>query len=163
MEILRSSCTQIFFHFCIFQAFTHTDYLADFPEGEEGGVYADSSIDPAMKNAFTQTRKWMMAKYDLTEFECWTIITQAVNFGMTQLVDGNWGMHALIPKGIFEGVERKTECNVPLEEEEEIVETVDEAVDEEVLEEVEESGAGHIRSSIQLIASLAVLFVAVFN
>ena len=167
MEILRSSCTHIFLLFFILQAFTHTDYLADFPVGEEGGVYADSSIDPAMKNAYTQTRKWMMAKYDLTEFECWTIITQAVNFGMTQLVDGNWGMHALIPKGIFEGVERKAECNVPLEEEEPLgideEEEIEETVDEDVVEEVEESGAGHIRSGIQLVISLGLLFVAVFN
>ena len=47
-----------------------------------------------------------MAKYDLTEAEAWTIITQSVNFGMTQVVDGNWGVHAVIPKSIFEGVTR---------------------------------------------------------
>ena len=89
--------------------------MEDFAPGEEGGVYGDSAIDPAMKNAFTQTRKWMMAKYSLSEFETWTIIAQAVNFGMTQLVDGNWGMHALIPKSIFEGVERNPKCGVPEE------------------------------------------------
>lgn len=71
-----------------------------------------------MKNAYTQTRKWMMAKYSLSEYEAWTIITQAVNFGMTQLVDGNWGVHALIPKGIFEGVERKSACEAGSDNEE---------------------------------------------
>ena len=102
--------------------------MADFPVGEEGGVYGDSSIDPAMKNAFTQTRKWMMAKYALTEAETWTIITQAVNFGMTQLVDGNWGMHALIPKSIFEGVERKSECAV--EDVEDVIEEIEDIIED---------------------------------
>ena len=129
--------------------------MADFAVGEEGGVYGDSSIDPTMKNVFTQTRKWMMAKYDLTEFETWTIITQAVNFGMTQLVDGNWGMHALIPKGIFEGVERNAACNA-------VVEEVIDEVSEEVVD-AEESGAGHIRLGFQLAISLGLLFVTFFN
>jgi hypothetical protein len=43
-----------------------------------------------------------MAEYNLTEAEAWTIITQGVNFGITQVVDGNWGVHAVIPKAIFE-------------------------------------------------------------
>jgi hypothetical protein len=43
-----------------------------------------------------------MAEYNLTEPEAWTIITQGVNFGITQVVDGNWGVHAVIPKAIFE-------------------------------------------------------------
>ncbi|CAB9503613.1 Acetamidase formamidase [Seminavis robusta] len=93
----------------IVHGFTHTDYLETFPDNP-GDVYSTSSIDPAMKNAFTQTRKWLMAKFSLTEFESWTIITQAVNFGLTQLVDGNWGVHALIPKSIFDGVERNPFC-----------------------------------------------------
>lgn len=44
----------------------------------------------------------MTAEYNLTEAEAWTIITQGVNFGITQVVDGNWGVHAVIPKAIFE-------------------------------------------------------------
>lgn len=109
-----------------------------FAPGEEGGVYADSSIDPAIKNAFTQTHKWMMAKYDLTEFKTWTIITQAVNFGITQLVDGNWGMHALIPKSVFEGVERTAACNVPGDGQEHEDSVEDEHADENADENVDE-------------------------
>lgn len=118
--------------------------MADFAVGEEGGVYADSSIDPAMKNVFTQTRKWMMAKFGLSEIETWTIITQAVNFGMTQLVDGNWGMHALIPKSIFEGVERKT-CDV------------------EEPSDVDDSGVGRTGFGLSMVLSFALLFVTFFN
>ena len=64
-----------------------------------------------MKNAFTQTRKFMIARWGLTEMEATTLITQAVDFGMTQLVDGNWGVHGIIPKNIFtdwEGTEKET-------------------------------------------------------
>jgi hypothetical protein len=83
--------------------------LEDFA-GNPSDVYTDSSIDPAMKNAFAQCRKFMMAMYGLSEYEAWTIITQAINFGVTQLVNGNWGVHAIIPKAIFEGVERNPAC-----------------------------------------------------
>ena len=54
-----------------------------------------------MHNAYTQTRKFLMATYSLTNAEADTIITQGVDFGMTQLVDGNWGVHAVVPKAIF--------------------------------------------------------------
>jgi hypothetical protein len=45
-----------------------------------------------MKNAFLQTRKFVMNAYGLTEMEAVSIITQGIDFGMTQLVDGNWGV-----------------------------------------------------------------------
>jgi hypothetical protein len=53
--------------------------------------------------AFTQTRDFLMAEYSLTEFEAWTIITTGVDFSTTQLVDGNWGVHAVVPKALFSG------------------------------------------------------------
>lgn len=48
-----------------------------------------------MKNAFAQTRDFISAEYGLTEYEAWTIITTGVDFATTQLVDGNWGVHAV--------------------------------------------------------------------
>ena len=54
-----------------------------------------------MKNAYTQTRKFVMAEYGLTEAEATTVITTGVDFSITQLVDGNWGVHSVIPKTIF--------------------------------------------------------------
>merc|ERR1719171_2432138 len=58
-------------------------------------------IDAAMTNTFAQTRKFLMAMYGITDAEATTIITQGVDFGFTQLVDGNFGVHAIIPKSIF--------------------------------------------------------------
>ena len=95
----------------IVHGFTETDYLETFAENPSD-IYGASSVTAAAKNAFTQTRKFVMAEYSLTEAEAWTIITQGVNFGMTQLVDGNWGVHALIPKAIFESAEElKESCD----------------------------------------------------
>jgi acetamidase/formamidase len=84
----------------IVHGFTATDYLATF-EADPSQIYGASSIDAAGKNAFAQTRKFIMAQYDLTEYEAWTIITEGIDFGITQVVDGNWGVHAIIPKAMF--------------------------------------------------------------
>lgn len=65
-------------------------------------IYGASSIDKATMNAYTQTRKFLMHAYGVTEIEANTLITQAVDFAMTQLVDGNWGVHSVIPKKVFE-------------------------------------------------------------
>ena len=73
----------------IVHGFTETDYLAAFPD-DPSQIYGQSDLNKAMMNAFMQTRKFLMAQYELTEYEAWTIITQGANFGITQVVDGNW-------------------------------------------------------------------------
>jgi hypothetical protein len=85
----------------IVHGFTETDYLATFADNPSD-IYGVSSIDKAMVNAYKQTRKFLMAMYGMTELEANTFITQGIDFGMTQLVDGNWGVHGIIPKTIFE-------------------------------------------------------------
>ena len=85
----------------IVHGYTETDYLETFAESP-GNIYGTSSLDPAMANAYQQTRKFLMAMYDLTEAEVNTIITQGVDFAVTQVVDGNWGVHSVIPKKLFE-------------------------------------------------------------
>ena len=67
--------------------FTETDYLQTF-FSNPSDIYGASSTDKAMMNTFAQTRDFVMAQYGLTEHEAWTVITQGVNFGFTQLVDG---------------------------------------------------------------------------
>ena len=98
---LGSTATEFVVH-----GFTETDYLEKYKDSP-GDIYGASSIDKAMANTYTQTRKFVMAAYGLTEPEANTIITQGVDFGMTQLVDGNWGVHAIIPKVIFESGRRR--------------------------------------------------------
>lgn len=88
----------------IVHGFTEMDYLATFPD-DPSQIYGASSIDKAMMNAYTQTRKFLMAKYGVSEIEANTFITQGIDFGMTQLVDGNWGVHGIVPKAVFEDME----------------------------------------------------------
>jgi acetamidase/formamidase len=68
-------------------SFTETDYLESFAS-DPGDIYGASDLDKAAQNTFSQTRKFVMAEYGLTEAEAWTIITQGVDFAITQLVDG---------------------------------------------------------------------------
>lgn len=44
---------------CIIPSFTETDYLDTYSENP-GNIYGASSIDKAMKNAYTQTHKFVM-------------------------------------------------------------------------------------------------------
>ncbi len=81
----------------IVHGFTETDYLATYSDNP-GDIYGASSLDKAMANAFTQTRKFVMNLYGLTEMEAVSIITQAIDFGVTQLVDGNWGVRKCGPR-----------------------------------------------------------------
>ena len=66
---------------------TEIDYLETYA-ANPGDIYGASSIDDAMKNCYTQTRKFLMAKYGLTDAEAATFITVGVDFATTQLVDG---------------------------------------------------------------------------
>jgi len=97
----------------IVHGFTETDYLETYKDSP-GDIYGapglpGGALQPAMMNAYTQTRKFMMATYNISQAESDTIMTQGVDFGITQLVDGNWGVHGVIPKVIFEeaGVDRR--------------------------------------------------------
>jgi len=39
----------------------------------------------------------------LSEDEAVSLMSIAVDFGVTQVVDGNWGVHAIIKKSLFVG------------------------------------------------------------
>jgi acetamidase/formamidase len=90
----------------IVHGFTETNYLETYSDNPSN-IYSNSSIDKAMKNCYTQTRKFVMARWGLTEIEATSVITQGVDFAMTQLVDGNWGVHAVVPKCIFGDCKKK--------------------------------------------------------
>jgi acetamidase/formamidase len=85
----------------IVHGFSRTDYLEYFKDNPGMIFSLPTPVGDAMTNAFSQTRKFLMAMYGITEPEAVTIITQGVDFGITQVVDGNFGVHAVIPKSIF--------------------------------------------------------------
>jgi len=108
----------------VVHGFSRTDYLAHFKDNPGAIFSLPTPVGDAMTNAFSQTRKFLMAMYGITDAEATTIITQGVDFGITQVVDGNFGVHAVIPKVLFsngvsdgKGAEVKTcsagVCSVP--------------------------------------------------
>ena len=87
----------------VIHGFSHSDYLKEFGEKARSAIYEKSSLDPAMRDAFHKTRRFLMTAKGLTEDEAISLMSVAVDFGVTQVVDGNWGVHAVIRKSLFAG------------------------------------------------------------
>lgn len=87
----------------VLTGFSHPNYLAEFGAKGQSAVYATSSIDLAMKDAFRKARRFLMQSGDLDEDEAIALISAAVDFGVTQVVDGNWGVHATVSKRLLSG------------------------------------------------------------
>jgi len=87
----------------ILTGFSHPNYLAEFGATGQSEVYAKSSLDLAMKDAFRKVRRFLMNTQGLTEDEAVALMSAAVDFGVTQVVDGNWGVHAIVSKRLFAG------------------------------------------------------------
>jgi acetamidase/formamidase/AraC-like DNA-binding protein len=87
----------------VLHGFSHANYLAEFGTQAQSKVYEQSTIDLAMRDAFIKTRRFLMTAKGLTEDEAISLISVAVDFGVTQVVDGNWGVHAIIRKALFDG------------------------------------------------------------
>jgi acetamidase/formamidase/AraC-like DNA-binding protein len=85
----------------VLHGFSHPDYLAEFGTSAQSEVYQKSTLDQAMRDAFIKTRRFLMSTKGLTEDEAISLISVAVDFGVTQVVDGNWGVHAIIRKALF--------------------------------------------------------------
>ena len=88
----------------VLTGFSHPNYLAEFGAQGQSEVYAKSSLDLAMKDAFRKMRRFLMNIKGLTEDESIALMSAAVDFGVTQVVDGNWGVHAILSKRLFENV-----------------------------------------------------------
>jgi acetamidase/formamidase/AraC-like DNA-binding protein len=85
----------------VLTGFSHPNYLAEFGANGQSEVYAKSSLDLAMKDAFRKVRRFLMITKGLSEDEAIALISVAVDFGVTQVVDGNWGVHAVLSKRLF--------------------------------------------------------------
>jgi acetamidase/formamidase/AraC-like DNA-binding protein len=85
----------------VLTGFSHPNYLAEFGAKGQSEVYATSSIDLAMKDAFRKMRRFLMNVKGLSEDEAIALMSAAVDFGVTQVVDGNWGVHAIVSKRLF--------------------------------------------------------------
>jgi acetamidase/formamidase/AraC-like DNA-binding protein len=87
----------------VLQGFSYPNYLRELGRNAQSEVYKKSSLSKALRSAFRATRKFLMENWDLTEDEAISLISVGVDFGVTQVADGNWGVHAIIRKKMFTG------------------------------------------------------------
>jgi acetamidase/formamidase/AraC-like DNA-binding protein len=85
----------------IIHGFSHPNYLAELGAKAQSEIYQRSSLDAAMRDAFRKARRFLMKLRGLPEDEALSLLSVAVDFGVTQVVDGNWGVHAVISKALF--------------------------------------------------------------
>src|SRR3989442_1324340 len=87
----------------VLHGFTYPNYLVDLGADAQSKIYEKSSVDLAMRDAFRKMRRFLMTTKGLSENEAISLMSVAVDFGITQAVDGNWGVHATIKKNVFAG------------------------------------------------------------
>ena len=87
----------------VIHGFSYPNYLAQLGASAQSDIYARSSLDGAMRDAFRKMRHFLMTAKGLSEDEAISLMSVAVDFGVTQVVDGNWGVHAVLKKAIFVG------------------------------------------------------------
>jgi acetamidase/formamidase/AraC-like DNA-binding protein len=85
----------------ILHSFSYGNYLRELGRYAQSEIYKKSSVDLALRNAFRATRKFLMEHYRLSEDEAVALILLGVDFGITQVADGNWGVHAIVRKKMF--------------------------------------------------------------
>ena len=87
----------------VVHGFSFPNYLAELGPKAQSEIYGKSSIDLAMRDSFRKMRHFLMTTQGLSEDEAVSLMSIAVDFGVTQVVDGNWGVHAIIKKSLFVG------------------------------------------------------------
>jgi acetamidase/formamidase len=89
----------------VLHGFSFPNYLQELGPTAQQAIYEKSSVDLALKDAFRKMRAFLMTTKGLTEDEAISLMSIAVDFGVTQVVDGNWGVHAILKKSLFAGAE----------------------------------------------------------
>jgi acetamidase/formamidase len=87
----------------VVHGFSYANYLNELGDSAQSDIYSKSSIDSAMRDAFRKMRSFLMTTKGLSEDEAISLMSVAVDFGVTQVVDGNWGVHGIIKKSVFSG------------------------------------------------------------
>jgi len=87
----------------VLHGYSVANHLAELGDNAQAEIFEKSSLDHALRDAFRKTRRFLMTTQKLTEDEAISLISVAVDYGVTQVVDGNWGAHGIIRKSMFDG------------------------------------------------------------
>ena len=85
----------------VVHGFSYANYLEELGDKAQSDIYSKSSIDGAMRDAFRKMRHFLMTTQGLNEDEAISLMSVATDFGVTQVVDGNWGVHGIIQKQVL--------------------------------------------------------------
>ncbi|BCJ91235.1 transcriptional regulator [Terrihabitans soli] len=86
----------------VLHGFSYPNYLRELGRNAQSEVYKKSSLSKALRSAFRGTRRFLMDTWGLSEDQAISLISVGVDFGITQVADGNWGVHAVIRKSMFQ-------------------------------------------------------------
>ena len=90
-----------------FQFIVRKDMHLNWPRAETPTHYIamglHQDLTEATKLAIRETIEFLVSEKHLSRDEAYMLASVAVDFNITQLVDGNKGVHAMIPKNIFVG------------------------------------------------------------
>lgn len=85
----------------LIQGLSYANHLTQLGPHSQSDIYKKATLDLAMRDAFRKTRRYLMSAHKLSEDEAISLISVGVDFGITQVVNGNMGVHAVIRKSIF--------------------------------------------------------------
>lgn len=85
----------------VIHGFSYPNYLKQLGCERHSDVFTTSTIDAAMRDAFRKMRRFLMVSKNLSEDEAISLMSVGVDFGVSQVVDGNVGVHAIVRKDIF--------------------------------------------------------------
>ena len=90
----------------VVHGFSFANYLEELGATAQQDIYEQSSVDKAMRDAFRKMRHFLMTAKGLSEDEAISLMSVAVDFGITQVVDGNWGVQGTLKEGSVPGRRR---------------------------------------------------------
>ncbi len=89
----------------LFQFIVHKDITLAWPRAETSThvitMGMDRNLTTATKIAVREMISYLVSMHNLSEEEAYRLTSIAVDLNITQLVDGNKGVHAMLPKEIF--------------------------------------------------------------
>ncbi len=92
----------------VLHGFTYANYLAELgatPKEAQDTIYASSNLNMAMLDASRKMLWFLTEQIGLSHDEAYSLMSVSVDFGVTQVANGNWGIHATLNKDVLGDVD----------------------------------------------------------
>ncbi|GAQ89959.1 hypothetical protein KFL_005820030 [Klebsormidium nitens] len=88
--------------YILVHGFAYNDYISELTKPSDiGKPQFGADLNKAFANTYFNTRQFLIDGFGLTERESISVMSTSVDFGVTQVVDSNWGAHGIIYKSVF--------------------------------------------------------------